>query len=81
LRKEQVRYALGKNARSAGNATLHAIEHIHRNDMLVVEGLIVGNPGDTRASIEANLEFVRRHVEDLSLDRRRKLTLYCREHV
>jgi radical SAM superfamily enzyme YgiQ (UPF0313 family) len=51
------------NGRSAGNATLQAIEHIHRNDMVVVGGLIVGNPGDTRESIEANLEFARRHVD------------------
>jgi anaerobic magnesium-protoporphyrin IX monomethyl ester cyclase len=52
-----------ENGRSAGNATLQAIEHIHRNDMLVVGGLIVGNPGDTQESIEANLEFARRHVD------------------
>ncbi len=52
-----------ENGRSAGNATLQAIEHIHRNDMVVVGGLIVGNPGDTRESIEANLEFARRHVD------------------
>jgi radical SAM superfamily enzyme YgiQ (UPF0313 family) len=31
--------------------------------MYVVGGLIVGNPGDTRESIEANLEFARRHVD------------------
>jgi hypothetical protein len=29
----------------------------------VVGGLIVGNPGDTRESIEANLEFARRYVD------------------
>ena len=52
-----------ENGRAAGNATLQAIEHIHRNDMLVVGGLIVGNPGDTRESIEANLEFARRYVD------------------
>ena len=52
-----------ENGRAAGNATLQAIDHIHRNDMLVVGGLIVGNPGDTRESIEANLEFARRHVD------------------
>ena len=52
-----------ENGRSAGNATLTAIEHIHRNDMRVVGGLIVGNPGDTRESIEANLEFARRYVD------------------
>jgi radical SAM superfamily enzyme YgiQ (UPF0313 family) len=54
------RHEHGKNA---GNATLQAIEHIHANDMLVVGGLIVGNPGDTRESIEANLEFARRYVD------------------
>jgi anaerobic magnesium-protoporphyrin IX monomethyl ester cyclase len=52
-----------ENGRSAGNATLQAIEHLHRNDMLVVGGLIVGNPDDTKESIEANLEFARRHVD------------------
>ena len=52
-----------ENGRSAGNATLQAIEHLHRNDMLVVGGLIVGNPDDTQESIEANLEFARRHVD------------------
>jgi anaerobic magnesium-protoporphyrin IX monomethyl ester cyclase len=31
--------------------------------MLVVGGLIVGNPSDTRESIEANLEFARRYVD------------------
>jgi anaerobic magnesium-protoporphyrin IX monomethyl ester cyclase len=46
-----------------GNATLNAIDHLHRNGMYVVGGLIVGNPGDTRESIEANLEFARRHVD------------------
>jgi radical SAM superfamily enzyme YgiQ (UPF0313 family) len=46
-----------------GNATLEAIEHLHRNKMLVVGGLIVGNPDDTRESVEANLEFARRYVD------------------
>ena len=32
-----------------------AIEHLHRHGMYVVGGLIVGNPDDTRESIEANL--------------------------
>ena len=51
------------HGRSAGNATLQAIDYLHRNDMYVVGGLIVGNPGDTRESIEANLEFARRYVD------------------
>jgi anaerobic magnesium-protoporphyrin IX monomethyl ester cyclase len=52
-----------ENGRETGNATLKAIDYLHRNDMLVVGGLIVGNPGDTRESIEANLEFARRYVD------------------
>ena len=51
------------NGHSVGNATLKAIDHLHRNDMYVVGGLIVGNPDDTRESIEANLEFARRYVD------------------
>ena len=31
--------------------------------MYVVGGLIVGNPEDTRASIDANLEFAREHID------------------
>jgi radical SAM superfamily enzyme YgiQ (UPF0313 family) len=47
----------------AGNATVTAIEHLHRNGIYVVGGLIVGNPEDTRESIEANLQFARRYVD------------------
>ncbi|HUO25532.1 MAG TPA: radical SAM protein [Candidatus Aquilonibacter sp.] len=52
-----------ENGRNTGNATLKAIDYLHRNDMYVVGGLIVGNPSDTRESIEANLEFARRYVD------------------
>ena len=52
-----------ENGTSRGNATLKAIEYLHRNRMYVVGGLIVGNPDDTRESIEANLEFARRYVD------------------
>jgi anaerobic magnesium-protoporphyrin IX monomethyl ester cyclase len=60
--------AAAKNAardhgREVGNATLQAIEYLHRNQMYVVGGLIVGNPDDTRESIEANLAFARRYVD------------------
>jgi anaerobic magnesium-protoporphyrin IX monomethyl ester cyclase len=51
-----------ENGRQSGNATLKAIDHLHRNKMIVVGGLIVGSPGDTRESVEANLEFARRYV-------------------
>jgi radical SAM superfamily enzyme YgiQ (UPF0313 family) len=60
--------ASAKNARrergrTVGNATIEAIEHLHRNGMYVVGGLIVGNPDDTPASIEANLAFAKRYVD------------------
>ena len=60
--------ASAKNARrgqgsSGGNATIEAIEHLHRHGLFVVGGLIVGNPDDTRESIEANLTFARRYVD------------------
>jgi anaerobic magnesium-protoporphyrin IX monomethyl ester cyclase len=51
------------NGLNTGNATLKAIDFIRRNQMYVVGGLIVGSPGDTRESIEANLEFARRYVD------------------
>jgi radical SAM superfamily enzyme YgiQ (UPF0313 family) len=52
-----------RGGRKEGNATLDAIDCIHRNKMYVVGGLIVGNPDDTRESIEANLEFARKYVD------------------
>src|SRR6185295_18978809 len=53
----------GRGGRPAGNAAISAIEHLHRHGLYVVGGLTVGNPDDTRASIEANLEFARRYVD------------------
>lgn len=60
--------ASAKNARreagrTVGNASVTAIEHLHRHGLYVVGGLIVGNPGDTRDAIEANLAFARRYVD------------------
>jgi anaerobic magnesium-protoporphyrin IX monomethyl ester cyclase len=60
--------ATAKNTRrEAGgrkeNATLQAIQWLRRSGIWVVGGLIVGNPGDTRESIEANLDFARRYVD------------------
>jgi anaerobic magnesium-protoporphyrin IX monomethyl ester cyclase len=52
-----------EDGHNAGNATLKAVSYIRRNQMYVVGGLIVGNPSDTRESIEANLEFARRYVD------------------
>ena len=42
---------------------MRAIDYLHAHKMYVVGGLIVGNPQDTRESIEANLDFVRRYVD------------------
>ncbi len=60
--------ASAKNARreggrTVGNATTRAIDLLHRHGLFVVGGLIVGNPGDTSASIDANLAFARRYVD------------------
>ncbi len=52
-----------RNGRLVGNATVTAIDHLHRNRMYVVGGLIVGNPADTADSISANLEFARRYID------------------
>jgi anaerobic magnesium-protoporphyrin IX monomethyl ester cyclase len=52
-----------ENGHKAGNASITAIDYIHQNKMYVVGGLIVGNPSDTRESIEANLEFARRYID------------------
>lgn len=52
-----------ENGRRAGNASLKAIEYIHRHKMYVVGGLIVGSPDDTAEAIEANLAFARKYVD------------------
>ena len=52
-----------EGGRPVGNAALEAVEHLHRNGMFVVGGLIVGNPEDTRAAIDANLTFARQYVD------------------
>jgi anaerobic magnesium-protoporphyrin IX monomethyl ester cyclase len=60
--RARAKNSLRGNGRS-GNATITAIEHLHRHGMYVVGGLIVGNPDDTRESIEANLTFASRWVD------------------
>ena len=52
-----------KGGRTVGSASTQAIDLLHRHGMFVVGGLIVGNPGDSRASIDANLAFARRYVD------------------
>jgi radical SAM superfamily enzyme YgiQ (UPF0313 family) len=61
--KASAKNAQRENGRRTGNATLRAIELLRRNKMYVVGGLIVGNPSDTRESIEANLDFAARYVD------------------
>ena len=53
--KASAKNAQREGGRRTGNATLSAIDRIHRAGMYVVGGIIVGNPDDTRESIEANL--------------------------
>jgi len=60
--------ASAKNARReggrrTGNATIEAIEKLHAAGLAVVGGIIVGNPDDTRGSIEANLTFAKQYVD------------------
>jgi anaerobic magnesium-protoporphyrin IX monomethyl ester cyclase len=61
--KARAKNARRDHGRTTGNATVEAIEHLHRHKLFVVGGLIVGNPNDTRESIEANLAFARRYVD------------------
>jgi anaerobic magnesium-protoporphyrin IX monomethyl ester cyclase len=59
--------ARSKNSRHKSgqrtNTAVEAVEALHRHGMLVVGGLIVGNPDDRRESIATNLEFARRYVD------------------
>ena len=61
--RARAKNARREKGRTIGNASIAAIEHLHRHGMFVVGGLIVGNPDDTRESIEANLAFARRYVD------------------
>jgi anaerobic magnesium-protoporphyrin IX monomethyl ester cyclase len=61
--KAGAKNARREHGRNVGNATIEAIAHLHRNGLFVVGGLIVGNPDDTRESIETNLEFAKRYID------------------
>ncbi|HEY7289634.1 MAG TPA: radical SAM protein [Vicinamibacterales bacterium] len=61
--KARAKNARRERGRTVGNASIDAIDHLHRNGMFVVGGLIVGNPDDTRESIETNLTFARQYVD------------------
>ena len=56
-------HAKNRERRSGANASVRATDLVRKHGMYVVGGLIVGNPGDTRESIEANLSFARQHVD------------------
>jgi radical SAM superfamily enzyme YgiQ (UPF0313 family) len=55
--------ATAKNSRKQENTTLASVNVLHKHGMLVVGGLIVGNPDDTRSSIETNLAFAKQYVD------------------
>ncbi len=61
--RARAKNARREGGRTVGNASLEAIRHLHENGMYVVGGLIVGNPDDTRNSIDANLAFARQYVD------------------
>ena len=93
--------AAAKNTRrgnDAGrqNTTMAAIDVLHRHGMFVVGGLIVGNPDDTQAAIDANLTFAQqvrglavhsapdalpRHADDEGLPRPRPDRQHARGRV
>jgi anaerobic magnesium-protoporphyrin IX monomethyl ester cyclase len=52
-----------QGGRRIGNASTAAVDILHRHGMLVIGGLIVGNPDDTREAIDANLAFARKYVD------------------
>jgi anaerobic magnesium-protoporphyrin IX monomethyl ester cyclase len=61
--KASAKNAQREGGRRTGNATIAAIDALHRHGMYVIGGLIVGNPSDTRESIETNIAFARRYVD------------------
>ncbi len=61
--RARAKNARREKGRTVGNASIAAIEQLHRHGMFVVGGLIVGNPDDTRESIETNLAFAKRYVD------------------
>src|SRR5271166_6661080 len=61
--KASAKNSIRENGRRTGNATIQAIDVLHKNKMYVVGGLIVGNPDDTLDSIRTNLEFASQYVD------------------
>jgi radical SAM superfamily enzyme YgiQ (UPF0313 family) len=61
--KASAKNSLRERGRRTGNATIQAIDYLHRNKMYIVGGLIVGNPDDTLESVHTNLEFASKYVD------------------
>jgi anaerobic magnesium-protoporphyrin IX monomethyl ester cyclase len=61
--KAEAKNRTREDGRRTGNASIKAIDILHRHGMLVVGGLIVGNPDDTPEAIATNLAFARRYVD------------------
>jgi anaerobic magnesium-protoporphyrin IX monomethyl ester cyclase len=63
--KNSRQQAIGPSGQQAirVNTAETAVTLLRQHGMLVVGGLIVGNPDDRPESVEANLEFARRHVD------------------
>jgi anaerobic magnesium-protoporphyrin IX monomethyl ester cyclase len=61
--KASAKNSIRENGKRTGNATIRAIDYLHKNKMYVVGGLIVGNPDDTIESIRTNLDFARKYVD------------------
>jgi radical SAM superfamily enzyme YgiQ (UPF0313 family) len=52
-----------RSSNRASNASMQAVQLLRRHGMLIVGGLIVGNPDDTESSIDANLAFARKYID------------------
>ena len=63
LKAQREEQRSARAGRRTATRRLTAIDILHRHGMLVVGGLIVGNPDDTRESIDANLAFARQYVD------------------
>jgi radical SAM superfamily enzyme YgiQ (UPF0313 family) len=61
--RAQAKNSRREHGRRTGNATIDAVDTLHRHGLLVVGGLIVGNPDDTPDAIRANLAFARKYVD------------------
>jgi radical SAM superfamily enzyme YgiQ (UPF0313 family) len=61
--RARAKNALRDGGRTIGNAATAAIDQLHAHGLLVVGGLIVGNPDDTPEAVEANLQFAARYVD------------------